>query len=149
MDLLQGQATYWAGNLNVFVGRKAVERHHARALRILPEHTNVVMFCVGDGRPDSYRFDLSGLGSGWKATLFDPMSALTLSRGLREGKPISLGAWLPMKRASLIFLALRPPARCREANVDVQVAQLSTQKSAVVEFSFDATATGPGCYVVD
>jgi hypothetical protein len=149
MDLLTGPSTYWAGNLNVFIGAKAVERHQARALRILPEHTNLVMFCVGDGRLDSYRFDLAGLGSGWEAMLFDPMSARSLSRGLREGKPIRLGAWIPMKRASLIFLALRPPAKCREANVDVHIAQLSTQKSAVVEFSFDATAAGPGCYVVD
>jgi hypothetical protein len=149
LDLLTGPSTYWAGNLNVFIGGNAVERHQARGLRILPEHTNLVMFCVGDGRPDSYRFDLTGLGSGWEVMLFDPSSALTLSRGLSEGKPISLGAWIPMPCASVIFLALRPPAICREANVDVHVAQLSTQKSAVVEFSFDATAAGPGCYVVD
>jgi hypothetical protein len=56
---------------------------------------------------------------------------------------------IPMQGASIIFLALRPPANCREVNVDVHVTQLSTQKSAVVEFSFDATAAGPGCYVVD
>jgi hypothetical protein len=149
IDLLTGPSTYWAGNLNVFIGGKAVERHQARALRILPEHTNFVMFCVGDGRPDSYRFDLAGLGSGWEPMLFDPMSALSLSRGLSEGEPISLGAWIPMQYASVIFLALRPPVNCREANVDVHVTQLSTQKLAVVEFSFDATAAGPGCYVVD
>jgi hypothetical protein len=149
MDLLTGPSTYWAGNLNVFIGGKAVERHQARALRILPEHTNLVMFCVGDGHPDSYRFDLAGLGSGWDATLFDPMSTLSLWRALSEGKPISLGAWIPMQGASVIFLALRPPVNCQEANVDVHVAQLSTQKSTVVEFSFDAAAAGPGCYVVD
>jgi hypothetical protein len=133
----------------VFIGGKAVERHQAKALRILPEHTNLVMFCVGDGHPDSYRFDLAGLSSGWEPTLFDPTSALSLARGLSEGKLISLGAWIPIQRASVIFLALRPPANCREANVDVHVTQRSTQKSAVVEFSFDATAAGPGCYVVD
>jgi hypothetical protein len=149
MDLLTGPSIYWAGNLNVFIGGKAVERHQAKALRILPEHTNLVMFFVGDGRRDSYRFDLAGLGPGWESMLIDPTSSSSFARGLREGKPISLGAWIPMKRASLIFLALRPPAKCREANVNVHVAQLSTQKSAVVEFSFDAAAAGPGCYVVD
>jgi len=32
IDLLTGPSTYWAGNLNVFVGGQAVERHMAKAL---------------------------------------------------------------------------------------------------------------------
>jgi hypothetical protein len=146
-DLLTGQSTYWAGNLNVFIGGRAVERHRANALRILPEHTNVVMFVVGGD--DSYRFNLLGLDSNWEATLFNPMSAPSLSRGLSQGDVIDLGTWVPMHCTSLVFMALRPPANCREANVEVQVTRRSTQETAVVEFSFDASAAGPGCYVVE
>ncbi len=146
-DLLNGQSTYWAGNLNVFIGGRSVERHRATALRILPEHTNVVMFVVGGD--DSYRFDLLGLDSNWEAALFNPMSAPSLSRGLSYGTLIDLGTWVPMHSNSLVFMALRPPANCREANVEVHVTQRSTQETAVVEFSFDARAAGPGCYVVE
>jgi hypothetical protein len=147
LDLLSGPNTYWAGNLNVFIRRKAVERHRATALRILPERTNVVMFFVGSS--DSYRFDLLGLSSKWEAALFDVSSARSLSRGLSDGTVINLGSWVPMRNMAIVFLALRPPANCREANVEVHVTQRSTQEMAAVEFSFDATASGPGCYVVD
>jgi hypothetical protein len=146
-DLLFGPSTYWAGNLNIFIGRRAVERHRAMALRILPEHTNVVMFIVGD-RPDSYRFDLSGVDSTWETALFDPGSALSFVSGLREGRVIDRNVWIPLRRSSLMLLALRPPARAVEANVEIHVTQFSTQQTAVVEFSLDAQAAGPGCYVV-
>jgi hypothetical protein len=147
-DLLSGPGTYWAGNLNVFIGRQAVERHQAKALRILPRTTNVAMFCVGDRSTDSYRFTLAGLRTGWAATLLDPISPHALVRGLREARVIEPGTWVPLQRLSMVFLALRPPADCSEAEIEVHVTQFSTQKTAVVEFSFDPRASGPGCYVV-
>ena len=146
-DFLFGPSTYWAGNLNIFIGRRSVERHRAMALRILPDHTNVVMFIVGD-RPDSYRFDLLGVDSTWESALLDPGSAPSFARGLREGRAIDRNVWIPLRCSSLMLLALRPPARAVKANVEVHVTQFSTQQTAVVEFSFDAKATGPGCYVV-
>ena len=36
----------------------------------------------------------------------------------------------------------------QEAAVEVHVCQRSTQQTAVVEFTFDSRAAGPGCYVV-
>jgi len=146
-DLLTGPSTYWAGNLNVFVGGKAVERHMAKALRIIPGRTNAAMFVVG-GR-DSYRFDLLGLGSDWGAQIFNPMKAMAMSRGVSEGAVIPLGDWTALARQAMLLLVLQPPASCREANVEVHVTQHSTQKTAVVEFSFDPQARGPGCYVVE
>ena len=104
------------------------------------------MFMVGG--QDSYRFDLLGLDSKWETALFDLMSAPSLSRGLSHGSVIDLGTWVPMHGTSIVFMALRPPANCREANVEVHVTQRSTQQTAVVEFSFDPRAAGPGCYVV-
>jgi hypothetical protein len=148
IDLLGGPGTYWAGNLNVFIGQQAVERHQAKSLRILPRVTNVVMFCVGDRQADSYRFRLAGLRPDWEAALLDPISPRSLARGLREAKAIDLDTWVPMYRLSMVFLALRPPDDCSEADIEVHVTQHSTQKTAVVEFSFDPRAAGPGCYVV-
>jgi hypothetical protein len=148
LDLLTGPSTYWAGNLNVFVGGRPVERHQAKALRILPGYTNIVMFCVGNHQVDSYRFALAGLSPGWEAILLNPLSPLSLARSVNGGSSIQLGSWVPIHRASIIFLALRPPVPCPEAAVEVHVTQRSTQKTALVEFSFDTRAAGPGCYVV-
>ena len=68
-DLFSQGNVYWAGNLNVFIGGQAVERHRASELRIHPQQTNVVMFFVGNGQPDSYRFDIVGVDRRWEATL--------------------------------------------------------------------------------
>jgi hypothetical protein len=146
-DLLTGPSTYWAGNLNVFVGGQAVERHMAKALRIFPGRTNAAMFVVG-GR-DSYRFDLFGLGSDWRAQIFNPMRALSMSRGVSDGATIPFGTWTSLRGQAMLLLVLQPPANGRAANVEVRVTQASTRKTAVVEFSFDPQASGPGCYVVE
>jgi hypothetical protein len=147
LDLLTGPSIHWAGNLNVFVGGKNVERHMAKALRIVPERVNVAMFIVG-GRPDSYRFDLVGLRPDWDTAIIDPMKAGSLARGFKGGTAIEPGTWLSLRSHALLFLALRPPSDCREGDVEVHVTQRSTRNTAVVEFSFDARAVGPGCYVV-
>ncbi len=110
--------------------------------------TNVAMFIVGGG-PDSYRFDLPGLGPDWDVAIVDPMKAGSLSQGMSDGTPIEPGSWHALCSHSLLFLVLRPPANCREGGVEVHVTQQSTRKTAVVEFSFDPRAVGPGCYVVD
>jgi hypothetical protein len=148
LDLLAGPNTHWAGNINVFVAGKAVERHLAKALRIYPERTNVAMFIVG-ASPDSYRFDLLGLGPDWDAAIVDPMNAGSLSQGMSDGTAIEPGSWHFLRSHSLLFLVLRPSAGCREGGVEVHVTQRSTRKTAVVEFSFDPRAVGPGCYIVD
>lgn len=147
-DILSGPDTYWAGNINVFVGGRSVERHQAKALRILPEHTNVAMFLVGGREADSYRFELMGLGPRWNADIFSRQTALTMALDLKHGTPIELGKWVPVAGHAMFLLGLRPPARCHEANVEVHVTRYSTGETAVVEFSFDPRAAGPGCYVV-
>jgi hypothetical protein len=48
----------------------------------------------------------------------------------------------------MFLLALCPPADCTAAALEVHVTQRSTGQSAVVEFSLDPNAAGPGCYVV-
>jgi hypothetical protein len=56
--------------------------------------------------------------------------------------------WLHIAREDCLALALVPPARCTTGTVNVEVTKRSTGEVAVVEFSLDASASGPGCFVV-
>jgi hypothetical protein len=145
-DLLGRSNVYWAGNLNVFVGGRAVERHMAQALRVYPGRTNLAMFVLGSG-PDAYRFHLGGNAAGWDARLHDMTDAGAWSLDL-AGDPIAAGDWLESRRQRMLMLALQPPTGCGPGSVEVHVEQRSSGQTAVVEFSLDPSAAGPGCYVV-
>jgi hypothetical protein len=147
MQLLGQGSPHWAGNLNVFVGGKAVERHLARALRVYPGRVNLALFVVGSGR-DAYRFHLAGPGAAWGAALFDMTERRSLSLDLSGCSPVSTDDWVEVDHMRLLFLALQPPAGCTRGELEVQVEQRSTGQQAVVEFSLDPAAAGPGCYVV-
>ena len=137
---------HWTGNVNVFLGGRAVERHCARAMRIYPGRLNLADFIVGS-RPDSYRFRLEGDGAGWGARLYDAGSMANFqSRPPREAA-VAPGEWLRLPGMGILFLALCPPADARRGAVEVHVEQQSTGQAAVVEFDLDAGAEGPGCYV--
>jgi hypothetical protein len=135
---------HWAGNINVHIGRQAVERHLAQALRIYPGHTNLAAFFVGDRR-DEYQFELAGSGAAWEAALFDCTDCQTFT-----GATASLpqGKWIRLESCRMVTLALCPPEYCDEGTVEVHVRQRSTSRDAVVEFSLDANAAGAGCYTV-
>jgi hypothetical protein len=47
-----------------------------------------------------------------------------------------------------MLLALRPPKDAGAGAFAVHVTQRSTGQEAVVEFSLDPAAAGPGCYTV-
>jgi len=84
---------HWAGNINVFVGNRAVERHMAKALRIYSGRPNMAMFVVGGpGKLDAYAFDLVGLPSNWQAALYDMTSAKTLVVGSSD-EPVQKRQW--------------------------------------------------------
>jgi hypothetical protein len=148
-DLLKllGQGNvHFAGNLNIFVGGRAVERHKAKSLRVYPGRTNLAMFIVGS-RPDAYAFDLQGSAAAWDAVLFNMTRANSfLPEGGQSALP--LRRWIEQTGMSMMVLAVRPPAKCEQGAVDVHVKQRSTGESAIVEFSLDPAADGPGCYVV-
>jgi hypothetical protein len=147
MQLLGQGSTHWAGNLNIFIGSKPVERHLARALRIYPGRVNLAMFVVGCGR-DAYRFRLAGPGAAWGAALYDTTDRQALSLDLTGCSPVRTDDWVEVDRTRILFLAIQPPAGCPRGEVEVQVEQRSTGQQAVVEFSLDPAAAGPGCYVV-
>jgi hypothetical protein len=148
-ELVGNAQPHWAGNINVFVGARAVERHLARALRVYPDRTNLAMFVVGDlGRRDDYAFNFVGLEPDWHASLHNVTSARTLLVGALE-KPIQETRWVEASRGRmLIVIKIHPPAGCREGNVKVHVTRRSCEKTAVVEFNLNPASKGPGCYSV-
>jgi hypothetical protein len=147
-DLAGRGQTHWAGNINVFVGAHPVERHLSSALRVYPGCTNLAMFLVGSpGRPDAYAFDLVSSNPDWKAALHN----VTFNRTLLvdpSAAPIKEMQWVQTDGALMVTLVTRLPAGCRAGNVEVQVTQRSSQKTAVVEFNLDPFAQGTGCYFV-
>lgn len=148
---LGGGSVHWAGNLNVFIGEQTVERHRARALRVYPGRTNVAAFFCGEQR-DAYRFELEGDAAAWDARL----SGGPTWRGLLSARPdltsrageLEEDTWVDLPARGIVMLSVTPPEDATSGHVDVHVRQRSTGKDAVVEFSMDAGASGPGCYVV-
>jgi hypothetical protein len=150
VELLGHGNPHWAGNLNVFVGTHAVERHLARALRIYSGRTNLACFMVGSGR-DAYSFRLAGRGAEWDAQLVDPMRSNTPIRRMFDADPtdrVVEDHWIEVTSRHIMFLVIRAPASCDQGEVEVHVTQRSTGRTAVVEFSMDTHAAGPGCFVV-
>jgi hypothetical protein len=146
MDLMGRANPHWAGNLNIFIGGRAVERHMAQALRVYPGRLNLALFVVGSGR-DAYAFDLHGTAAEWGAALY----AMNDVRALTELRPTStvpVGEWVEVAAQTFMILALQPPRDCPAGSVEVHVRQQSTGQEAVVEFSLDPAAAGPGCYTL-
>lgn len=143
--LLGRGGIHWAGNIDVLMRRKAVERHLAQALRVYPGKTNMAMFFVGD-RKDGYRFDLTGMANEWQAEL---LSGTSLSCLRPNGAPsVVTGKWMELSGSNLFFLLLRPPHSAERGEVQVHVERQSDGKEAIVEFSLDCQARGSGCYTV-
>src|SRR5262249_60148955 len=111
-----------------------------------PRRCSLAMFVVGAGA-GAYRFWLEGDAVAWDATLYDGTEQHKAIE-LHSHNIISADRWVEVTTQRLMLLALRPPQHCAEGKVDVHVAQRSTGQEAVVEFSLDPKAAGPGCYVV-
>jgi hypothetical protein len=143
-DLLDDPHPHWAGNLNVWIGNRPVERHMAPRLRIHAGRANLAAFCIGDRR-DEYAFRMEAPDQSWRFALIDPLAS--------AGVPWTAEPWLEPRwhRVSglhYVFLVVRPPEACKRGAVLVHVTQRSSMKEAVVEFDLDPAAAGPGCYQV-
>jgi hypothetical protein len=147
LELIGRTNPHWAGNLNVFVGDRAVERHLAKALRIYPGRVNMAMFVVGSGK-DSYAFSLAGNAAGWDADLFDMMRGESHAIEVRDEERVRQNEWIPVQSQTLMMLKLVPPQGSVRGTIEVHVEQQSSGREALVEFSLDRDAAGPGCYVV-
>jgi hypothetical protein len=141
---------HWAGNLNVFVAGRSVERHLAQALRVYPGRLNLAMFVVGSGTTDGYAFYLAGEGAAWDATLHRlDQGVPPLDRSARAAAlPIAGREWIELRGQAMFLLAVRPPEFAGAGDLQVHVDQRSSGHTAMVEFSLDPNAAGPGCYVV-
>jgi len=147
-ELVGREQPHWAGNINVFIGTRAVERHFAKALRIYSGRTNLAMFVVGaTGQRDGYAFEILGLAPDWEAALHDVTGATTLVVGPSVAR-VQERHWVETNAGQMIvILAVRPPVVCEDGHLQVQVTRRSCQKKAVVEFGLDPTTQGAGCYV--
>jgi hypothetical protein len=148
-DLLGACQPHWAGNINVFIGSRSVERHLARALRIYPGRTNLAMFVVGTpGRRDAFAFELVGLKPDWKAGLFDVTNCSSIVVDPSSDTPIEDTQWVESNAGLVVVLATHPPAECRAGNLEVHVTRKAGRETAIVEFDLDPAAQGTGCYRV-
>lgn len=143
-EVLGRKNFHWAGNVNVLIGRRAVERHMAQALRVHPERPNLAMFLLGGG-PFAYEMQLKGTGVDWPHALLDIWSGKSLEQ---PDGTFELVRGSARGGARPVLFACEPPAGCGEAAVEVHVEQRPTGERAVVEFSLAPDAAGPGCYVV-
>ena len=145
-DLIGRGQPHWAGNINVFVGPRSVERHLARALRVYPGRTNLAMFIVGNpGKPDAYAFELVGLSLDWEIRLYDVSNNRNLLVNPSH-RPIGEKEWVDADGSMMVVLAMDPPEACRTGNLQVHVTRRSRQETAIVEFNLDPAAQGAGCY---
>ncbi len=143
-DLLNRRQRYWAGNINVFVGGRSVERHFAKALRIHPGCVNGAIFFVGGPTSDAYAFRLEGIPADWQATLQSPGERNLLSPGMYPCE----NEWIESHGGMLLLLQVFPPESCQAGSLQVHVTQRSSGKTAIVEFDLDPSAQGPGCYML-
>lgn len=142
-DLLGRSQPHWAGNINVWIGRRAVERHAAPRLRVYPGRVNVAAFCVGDRR-DRYAFRVERPAADWSVDL----SAMRCtSRVEWTEDPWEAPRWLELRDTTCVLCCVRPPVDCEAGALEVHVTQRSSGQTAVVELDLDPGAAGPGCYV--
>lgn len=147
LHALEYGSVYWAGNLNVFIGRQSVERHRAAALRVYRECENRAVFFVGEGY-DAYSFRIAGDVEDWEPELINLSSCPHLAVAREDADLIHEGEWCVTHDQLVVGLTMWPPATCRDGALVVDVTQHSTGKTVQVEFDLSPRAQGAGCYTV-
>jgi len=146
---------HWAGNINVHLGGKAVERHQANGLRIYPGLENWALFNLGSRKGEKYICTFEGEGVAWEPMVFhlenagdECAAARELGRG-REclGQGIGFGGSFVTPRAFAWMAAVvTPPADRRWGGLGIGIHELSSDRSTKVEFELQANAPGRGLY---
>jgi hypothetical protein len=109
----------------------------------------MAVFIVGDDNlSDEYAFRILGDGINWESRLFT-LPLFTISLIKTSGSvEIEENCWIPASRSPIVYLQFCPPRDVCRGKIDIEVTQRSTGRKAAVEFSLDAGAEGPGCFVV-
>src|SRR5262249_25952467 len=105
LKMIRQGGIHWAGNLNVFVGSRPVERHLAQALRVYPGCLNMAILIVGSGR-DAYAFRLAGTAMSWDPVLYDGMKGERLFPDLKRAGAIAPDEWIEVSHHQFMMLAL-------------------------------------------
>ena len=147
-ECLGHRKSHWAGNINVFVGEQSVERHMAHALRVYPGRTNLAIFFVGTFDPDAYSFELRGSSLSQHASLVNVVPDPSLVETVEDAAVIPERQWVGACGPLAVMLVLRLPGCCQQGELVVHVCQRSSGRRAVVEFSLDPNAVGPGCFTL-
>jgi hypothetical protein len=138
LELLQLGSIFWAGNINVFLGGREVERHFARQLCLNPSQPSLADFILGAG-PDSYRFHVERKPQELEVALFDVTSQRRLGIDLSRSERVPEESWWHVPGTRVLFLTVDSTEES-EVAVEIHVDQKSTGKSAVIELGFEASA---------
>ena len=146
---------HWAGNINVYLGGRAVERHQARGLKIYPGIENWALFNLGSRKGEEYLLNFTGTGAEWDARVFhlpnaqEEYSAAREMQGGREqlGEGIGSGELFVTPMGSAWMAAMvNPPEDAAEEKLNIDIQELSSGRSTTVEFQMMANASGGGFY---
>lgn len=146
---------HWAGNINVYLGGKAVERHQARGLRIYPGIENWALFNIGSRKGQEYLFTFAGCGPGWETRLFQLPNARGEGDAVREAAEVAGKAGegvvsgdsvvTPMGSAWMAAI-VSPPSDATGGKLDIDILEVSSGRGATVEFQMMVGAGGHGFY---
>lgn len=143
LELAEGPRPHWMGNLNIWLGSRAVERHFAPRLRVRAGRPNVAMFALGG--QDQYALHVDGHGLDWNTSIIDYSAGRRVET---QSYPGADGPWHVCVDQGVLFLVLRPAAGTQRGKLDVCVTQRSSGRHAYVEFDLDSSAQGPGCLTI-
>ena len=143
----------WAGNINVHLCGKAVERHQANGLRIYPGLENWAIFNLGSRKGGEYLITFEGCGADWEPRVYHHPNArgepapADLSRE-RLGEGIGSGDTLVTPTGSAWMSAVvSPPRDATVGNLDIGILELSSGRETTVEFGLNANASGHGLII--
>ena len=144
---------HWAGNINVHLCGKAVERHQANGLRIYPGLENWAIFNLGSRKGGEYLITFEGCGADWEPRVYHHPNARCepapagLSRE-RRGEGIGSGDTLVTATGSAWMSAVvSPPGDATVGNLDIGILELSSGRETTVEFGLNANASGRGLII--
>ncbi len=147
---------HWAGNINVHLSGRAVERHQGRDLRCYPGYSNWALFNLGSRKGEEYRITFEGCGADWDPRVFHlpnapgemaamaemmRMSSEHLGEGVASG-----GTVVTPTGSAWMTAAVSPPRDATVGKLDIGILELSSGRETTVEFGLNANAPGCGLY---